>query len=341
MRLVNRDATVDDLDACAALLSDRPLYDARQLCELKRLWAHLLEREIGSVRVVIWDDAIRPRIVCFGASVFVSAERAERYHTSAPPGIARQLLAEWTRGDAPLLTRAQIAADNGGLGVNVLATHHGYEPTRDSAWWSTLRVALVQAFVDAHAGFNFRSFTHELYDPDRAVGTMLEDFAMRTRRYGMRELLDAGIPLELEPVVAFATRDDAIAHPGSLALASIFLTSAPPRFRFCQREQQVLRLALAGLTDDEIAVRLRISPSCIKKILRGAYDKVHDAQPATRPICNGAVVDGRRGAEVRRRLLTYLRDHPEELRPYDDRAAAPPPYPREERLGALLTARSI
>jgi hypothetical protein len=59
------------------------------------------------------------------------------------------------------------------------------------------------------------------------------------------------------------------------------------------------------------------SLSTIKKRFRGIYEKVQDKIGDVRSVvpfvrCN----EGARGLETRRRLLKYLREHPEELRPY-------------------------
>jgi DNA-binding CsgD family transcriptional regulator len=97
----------------------------------------------------------------------------------------------------------------------------------------------------------------------------------------------------------------------------LFLSFATPRFRLTLREQDVLRLAIDGHTDDSIAQSLAESSSNVKKHFRSIYDKVErsgvaDALPRTETL-----PAGHRGTEMRRYVLNYLREHPEELHPYN------------------------
>ena len=56
-----------------------------------------------------------------------------------------------------------------------------------------------------------------------------------------------------------------------------------------------------------------MSVSAVKNWWRDIYGRVADADPGLLPPGNA---EGARGPEKRRRLLRYLREHPEELRPY-------------------------
>lgn len=78
----------------------------------------------------------------------------------------------------------------------------------------------------------------------------------------------------------------------------------------------MLQRAVEGATDEEIARDFAMSLSIVKKRFRGAYRKVLDS-PGHLPIQHADANCGSRGAELRRRLLNYLRDHPEELTPYN------------------------
>ena len=82
--------------------------------------------------------------------------------------------------------------------------------------------------------------------------------------------------------------------------------------RFRAREQQLLQRALLGETDTEIADVLGLAPDTVKARWRTIYERVSEHAPELLPQEAG---DLKRGAEKRRRLLHYLRHHPEELRP--------------------------
>jgi hypothetical protein len=79
-------------------------------------------------------------------------------------------------------------------------------------------------------------------------------------------------------------------------------------------------MAVKGGTDEEISDRLFISESAIKKTWRSAYERVDGCGLATIPK-NYKYHEGRieRGREKKKHLLAYLREHPEELRPFSSR----------------------
>jgi hypothetical protein len=54
-----------------------------------------------------------------------------------------------------------------------------------------------------------------------------------------------------------------------------------------------------------------------KKAWRSIYDKVRDSGIDVLPDETNDAENGDRGKEKKQRLLTYVREHPEELRPVD------------------------
>lgn len=74
-------------------------------------------------------------------------------------------------------------------------------------------------------------------------------------------------------------------------------------------------------SDEWVAEVLDISLSAVKKRWQSVYDVIGNASPAVFPP-SLEVCDGQRGVEKRKYVLHYIRNHPEELYPYDP---APPP----------------
>jgi hypothetical protein len=114
-----------------------------------------------------------------------------------------------------------------------------------------------------------------------------------------------------EPFVLGITREIAQQSPGSW-LASLFDYRAPILF-LTPAEQNLLGCALSGGTDEEMAEVLAISTSAVKKCWQSIYTRVGLRLPTLLP--DDGYDGGKRGAEKKRRLLSYLRSHPEELRP--------------------------
>jgi DNA-binding CsgD family transcriptional regulator len=97
-------------------------------------------------------------------------------------------------------------------------------------------------------------------------------------------------------------------------MASLFV-HRPPQFGFRPSEQRLLLAALQGGTDEDLADTLGISLSAVKKAWRSIYDRVTDRRPGLIPDQVPEELTSERGKEKKQRLLAYLREHPEELRP--------------------------
>lgn len=312
-----RDAGESDLDQFLELVTDRFLYDRRQLTALRSMWAELIASDDASAPVV--SDANDPsHVLHFGVAAFVSDDRAERYHRCVQPKIAYALLEEWCAGARPFLSAEEIARANSGDGLNLVVIHHGYLEPADGESLKNLRFAANATELRAR-GWNLRSYTNEVFGRDLQCDgrEMGEALGFRVGQYSAEQLREAGIPADKAPYVWMANRKDAIAGPVGLALGMLFCSYMSPRFGFNAVEQHLLRLALDGRTDVAIANLTNSSLGCTKKHFREIYDKValadaHRGDAAFSP----PAINGARGVEVRRHLLNYIREHPEELRPY-------------------------
>jgi hypothetical protein len=256
-------------------------------------------------------------IVYFALGVFVSDERAESYHRLESPLIARRMLAEWREGGHPFLGIGEIARCNARNGLNLVITHFGADLTAPNALLTATNYEMGRRMF---LGWNMRSFTtenfrHGRYDA-RSWGAAL---GYRVGTYSTSALNAVGISKSEAPCVWMATRKGAQDNP-SVTLALLFPLFRPPRCGFTAREQQGLLLALDGNTDERIAQALGISNSTAKRLFRSIYEKAERAL-SIEEFTGISLEPGIRGAEIRRRLLNFVRQHPNELRPFDASAA--------------------
>ncbi len=93
------------------------------------------------------------------------------------------------------------------------------------------------------------------------------------------------LPPHLRPYLMSITREDALVSEGSQMSRSFVYT--PPRIFFDRREQEVLRLALGGAPDDEIANTLGVGQSAVFKRWLRIYDRVSHALPTLLPANEG------------------------------------------------------
>jgi hypothetical protein len=90
-----------------------------------------------------------------------------------------------------------------------------------------------------------------------------------------------------------------------------------PELRFRNGDQQFLEVALEGLTDAELARKLDISSSSVKKRWLSLFESVAAIRPGIFPDADDSPNRTVRGRQKRHLLLTYIRTHPEELQPYE------------------------
>jgi hypothetical protein len=99
------------------------------------------------------------------------------------------------------------------------------------------------------------------------------------------------------------------------SVTTIVFRFTPPMFRFGKGEQRLLRAALEGFTDLELVEELQIKKEAIKKRWASIYEQVQQTMPNLLPQSD-CDTNSKRGRQKRHHLLAYLRNHPEELRPF-------------------------
>lgn len=103
-----------------------------------------------------------------------------------------------------------------------------------------------------------------------------------------------------------------MALPGSVA--NPLFSTAKPVLRLRESDQELLLAALEGATDSELARQLGLTLSAIKARWRSIFEK---AAKVMSELLEEDVREEIRGSQKRHRVLAYVRNHMEELRPYD------------------------
>jgi hypothetical protein len=127
-----------------------------------------------------------------------------------------------------------------------------------------------------------------------------------------------GNPWNRDRALMVSTREDALRRPGSVpALLQAF---REPVLALSDCHKQLLEKAVHGLTDDELARALRLKRPTIKKRWAAVFHHIGLVKP---DLLAGRDHPDRftRGPQKRHRLLEYLREHPEELRPWMNAAS--------------------
>jgi hypothetical protein len=309
MHLSYRPADVTDIAACLSMIPENFHRRARIAHCLPALWTAWLRERSLQLAVVERDEIDGRSIVGFGAGVFLTDEFVSRMTEMEPP-ISASIHELALRGDSPILTLPQMQRSNSGDGLNnyVLMIGWAHSLENDPAALQRVKAALLDAFYYMHAGYKIKNVLQEMYEDDEV---------MRARQIGAHILAD-----NRDRVLDGDNEGSGCCLMGATpytvlegsALWPMFLYD-PPQLFFSLAEQDVLRLALLDHTDDQIAAALHISCSSVHKRWRGIIERASDTDVIWMPRAGMTKASGARGLEKRRHLLSYLRSHPEELRP--------------------------
>jgi DNA-binding CsgD family transcriptional regulator len=115
--------------------------------------------------------------------------------------------------------------------------------------------------------------------------------------------------------LVICTRDEALSLRGHSSIA--VFQHRRPELRLKNGDQRFLEIALEGLTDDELARKLGVSSSSVKKRWLSLFESVAAIHPEIFPNAEDSPNRTVRGRQKRHLLLAYIRTHPEELQPYE------------------------
>lgn len=273
------------------------------------LWRHLLATR-SAISLVV-EEGGRPAargLVGFGASVFVTDAFVEEIKVDPAPHIALRVLSRWLRGSRVFLSTREIARQHASDGLNLAILHYGLArmPEPDLV---EIGVKLIEAFFWGHAGYRINEFFEVVYGGPK-------DLAMRLSN-GLRLCREFEAPQGSRSsgacYLVTAHRSDLARADANLALSKLF--HAPPaRFGLSTPERGALQQALLGETDREMAKSLGVSVWTIKKRWQGIYEKV---EAVDGPAQQNPELDADEALHGRRRwrLLDYVRQHMEEIRP--------------------------
>jgi hypothetical protein len=224
-----------------------------------------------------------------------------------------------TKGVSPVLTDRQLREANSRDGLNLLCWEGSGRPGYEAH--SELQRYMFSVFIEGHRGYLLKEVIGtQCESPDRlgfhlkTGGYLWDAVAGRYTSTLTRDLSEivskphiAGIAYDLE-----LKRQRAWAGSWADALFDYH----PPVLGLSRSEQRLLSRALPGATDEHLTETLGTSLPAVKKMWVSIYRRVEDCLPELIPDALGSDTPASgRGREKRRRLLAYLRERPEELRP--------------------------
>ena len=259
----------------------------------QRLWAAELPEGIVMEDLSEAGDARAVGVMVAAPTLPQIADRI------AAPGGPHLLdgLADAAEAGAGRSDEAAIGRANAAQGVDLLVCWVGYGDTpRPFEALTKIRGHLFAAFIELMGGNRLRRISFEA--PSEKAVEWFDGYGFERLREE-----DGAVVLSITREVAIASDDLSNQR---------FFSYEPPILGFSSAQRAILRLARQGYTDQEIASLLGRTTDSVKKRWGGIYARFAAAFPDRLPVGR----EGSRGAEKRRTLLAYLKDRPEELRPY-------------------------
>lgn len=305
-----------DVRVCVKVIAAHPVLASRYGSAIRDLspgWLKLLDSD--AFYGTVFEDIQNSKCEVLGAgvAVFVTDDfiRELKCH---PFWVGRELTVRIARGESPVLTDKQVRVANSRGGLNLSVWQTGVSPENLVRY--EVGTAIMAAFVDQFRGFLLKESVTQAETLEHVAALSLTGgFLWNTSEGSYQGFSDVdSSELVSRPHVIGLSRELASKSLGSWA-GSMFLYQ-PPRFVFSRSEQRLLLAASHGATDQALSGELGISLGTVKKTWRLIYDRVAACSPELIPH-NSENGDGlsERGREKKQRLIAYLREHTEELRP--------------------------
>ncbi len=278
-----------------------------------KAWLQLLQTTHATRSALVeMHSSGRTEIVGFGLGTFVKKSFADAEIREPRPGLNARIIESVVAGNPVIATYAEVRDANtrGDLQHVVLET--SWKASLEASQISEVRALLGAAHIELFAGYRlaraFTEFVDELDISQREQG--IDEFRVVDRFEDFRRQNPKSI-WNPERMLLEVTLDRVRAYPHSVG-ARLFMHHIP-QFGFTRGEQEILELALEGSDDAAMAKSLFVTVPAIKRRWTTIFERVGRIQPDLCPLDG----EGTRGVQKRQRVLTYVRSHPEELRPFD------------------------
>jgi hypothetical protein len=318
MGLQDRPMQPKDVAECARIIAAHPVIGLRYgsaISDLGPAWLRLLGCEAMNAIVIEEVDGSRATICFVGVSVFVCDEFVRELKTPPQFWFGPELARRVMRGDSPLLSDRQVREANSYGGLNTITWEGCICPGFESH--AELHRKVVSVFIEEHRGYLCKeAISSQMESVERLLWVLKTGGLLWDTKHDLYIDSLEKHPSEIisDPHILGVTRKIEQNRPGTWVGA--LFDYHPPKLGFSQGEQRLLLSALHGGTDQELSDHLGVSVSTVKNTWRSIYNRTASCLPEL--FLDQSQGDARiseRGKEKKRPLLSYLRNHPEELRP--------------------------
>lgn len=315
-----RKTRASDLDECLRLHPAKNGAEIAGYIRTAGAWKQLLAMSHATRSAVVeMRREGRVEIVGFGLGSFVTRGFAEHEAENPRPFLSSRIIESIVNGNSVIASYAEIREANARGDLQQVVLDTSWKPgSLTAAQVDEVRVLLGRAYQELFAGYRFSRILWESVDERDAWHLRGQRSFRVVDQFEAFRRANPQAKLHPDRALMEATAETMRNDPHSIA-SGLFQLDVSPQFAFRQGEQELLELALEGGDDHSIAVALFVTLPAIKRRWSKIFDRVGSIRPDICPLDG----DGRRGIQKRQRILTYVRSHPEELRPFDPKRSKP------------------
>ena len=272
-----------------------------------RVWNELLSSPSFLGMVIESEPPIAGhRIVGCGLGVFVSPHFADQEIADPRPGLNARIVASCEAGQTVVMNYEDLGLGNATNGVDFVNMYGTWrEEVSTQQDLSEVQALMTTSFLETHAGYRLNRVLKEV------IGVSRMGFARAT---GIWRVV-AQFPETDSALFKVISREIAFEMPYSAA--AVMYNYREPVLGLAKADQQLLIAALKGGTDTELARQLGVSLTSVKKGCLSVFARFEDVRPELPDNFASKTADHpRRGPQKRHHVLSYVRVHPQELRPY-------------------------
>jgi len=313
-RLRYRPITQRDLAECLTLLPPWLGFDAGLASSVSRLWPRLIDEPSMITGAV--EDLAQPqgqRIQAWGVTMILPQALAKKVGLGDRPDpfVTRRVYEALLDGSFAPMSDREIGEANARGELTMMILH--FSLRNHDITNPTVQKVIAMAndtFRTFHDGYNL----HAIYYETGAINDLVAEASGFDRLQYRDPQAVAVLPDAQRPALYGLTRAKAITMIPGLPARNAF-EHQPPLFGFSASQRRLLWLALFDESDDALMGPLDVSVHGLKKLWRGIYERIQDRMPEFFG-ADTSNDEGRRGPEKRRQVLAYVRQRPEELRPW-------------------------
>jgi len=309
-----RKTTENDLSACLEL---HPAKNGAEVVGRPRAlnaWQQMFQMSHATRSAVVeLHSKGKPEIVGFGFSVFVKRSFAEAEVQHPRPGLNCRIVESVLNGRPVIATYEEVRHGNTRGDLQQVNLDTSWKNgSLNATQVDEVRILLARAYLELYAGYRLSRVILEMVDELDLFQVHAHRSLQMADRFEAYRQANPDTSWNPERALIVATVESMRNDPHSVA-AALFHHRVNPVFGLTRGEQELLEVALEGADDGLAAKTLNVSLPAVKHRWSNIFEHV----AAVRPDLCPQDITGTRGIQKRQRILTYMRKHPEELRPFN------------------------